>query len=461
MTENFEKEHEFERLVLMAFDGGISEDDFRCLDDLLGQSSESRNRYFDLFKIHQSLYNFENILNFVPRSIRSETNGHVALSEATGTAKADKQPCTHESRRRRIGPGSAMKGLFQAAAVVIFGVLMVLLGHTIKDSGEGQPYHNPVAVATLDIVRGATWGNDSQVLQAGDRLFENQEIRLETGSARIKFDNNADVLIQAPVYLRLISVNLLYLGKGKLTAFAPPSALGFTVLTPVAEIVDYGTEFGVTVLDSGETETSVFEGEVDLRPAIDKASYKPQRITTGWSSKVDSNKMPTGKLVEIDESFYQRLSLNVKVNFQPQKLDVPNGYVLDAGYTFGDRGNGYSYGWSRDLRGRSPTEPRPRYRNKIVYDDKRYDTLIHMTATWEIAVPNGTYRVDLLMGDPTHTDPINDVLIEGVLIKDPDGQDAFDRYSDVTVTVSDGRLTLEPGPDGYNAKVCFIDITQK
>src|SRR4051812_41836662 len=43
------------------------------------------------------------------------------------------------------------------------------------------------------------------------------------------------------------------------------------------------------------------------------------------------------------------ISFQLDVNFQPASSVTPQGYVADSGATFGDRGNGSSYGWSRDL----------------------------------------------------------------------------------------------------------------
>jgi len=263
--------------------------------------------------------------------------------------------------------------------------------------------------------------------------------------------------------------------EGKLTAFVPPSAKGFTVMTPVAEVVDYGTEFGVTVDKSGETETSVFKGEVDFRAVADEKTYKPKRITAGLSRTVDQNLHLSGEKA-VDETFYKRLGFNVNINFQPVKAEIPMSYMFDDGSAFADRDNGYSYGWNHDISGKLSDERRSgasRLReNWIEYNDLRYDTLVHMqkvgrsasrkgSSTWEIEVPNGTYNVDLVMGDPEYTDAINNVLIEGVALNDPDGFDNFDRYSDVTVLVMDGRLTVRPGIDADNAKVCFIKISQK
>jgi hypothetical protein len=144
----------------------------------------------------------------------------------------------------------------------------------------------------------------------------------------------------------------------------------------------------------------------------------------------------------------------VKVNFQLATAQTPAGYLPDSGLAYGDRGNGYSYGWSRDISADS--------RERNVNADKRYDTLIHLQkgadAIWEIAIPNGKYNVLMVCGDPSNTDQTNTMSVENVIVTDPNGAIGnFDKYN-VTVTVADGRLTIKPAPGSSNSKICFVDI---
>jgi hypothetical protein len=77
---------------------------------------------------------------------------------------------------------------------------------------------------------------------------------------------------------------------------------------------------------------------------------------------------------------------------------------------------------------------------------------------WEVAVPNGTYRVHAVVGDPSYFDVASKLTIEGVLAIDGTTSPATPWLEGtVTVTVSDGRLTLTNQAGSYN-KVCFIDI---
>jgi len=146
----------------------------------------------------------------------------------------------------------------------------------------------------------------------------------------------------------------------------------------------------------------------------------------------------------------------IYINFQPSSLPVPAGYLMDAGSTYGDRGNGYIYGWNVNIAGDT--------RDRGAHADQRYDTLIHMhkgsSKTWELEIPNGSYLIEILMGDPSHTDQVNNILIEDTGVVDPDGQDNFDLHTGVSVTVTDGKLTLVEAGDAYNTKLSYISIQE-
>ncbi len=148
---------------------------------------------------------------------------------------------------------------------------------------------------------------------------------------------------------------------------------------------------------------------------------------------------------------------NAKINFQPAAADVPPGYVVDSGAAFGSRGQGLSYGWL----GGSITAVYKRYLNA----DQRYDTTAYLSPSgvdkvWEIAVPNGTYDVFAVFGDPWRPSTANTIDIEGTVLTDPDGADNYDDYS-VSVIVTDGRLTIQPAEGAANPKILFVEISSE
>lgn len=152
----------------------------------------------------------------------------------------------------------------------------------------------------------------------------------------------------------------------------------------------------------------------------------------------------------------------IKINFQPEDAVVPYGCLPDFGHPFADRGNGYSYGWNA---------PNYETRDRDAHSDQRYDTLNHMQrpsnphGIWQIALPNGSYDVLVLCGDPSYSDQTNHLHINCQPLRDPDewpggdntGSD-FDVF-ELRAQVTEGLLSIEPGADANNAKICFVKIT--
>ncbi len=152
--------------------------------------------------------------------------------------------------------------------------------------------------------------------------------------------------------------------------------------------------------------------------------------------------------------------LAAKINFQPANAPIPQGYLADTGATFGNRGNGFSYGWDADNSNSTAD------RNASNSPDQRFDTLTHTQRfgrrKWEIAVPNGMYRVRLVAGDPSFTNSRYRFDVENVLTVDGRPGSALNsRWVEGTkvVTVSDGKLTVSNGSGASNNKLCFIEIT--
>lgn len=184
-----------------------------------------------------------------------------------------------------------------------------------------------------------------------------------------------------------------------------------------------------------------------------------------------------------------------KVNFQSAAAPVPSGYFRDYGQPYGarsdaDQGNGMVYGWVEpgthnplDLSvGGSSNLGNGRDRNKN--SDQRLDTLMHMQVgsavlanpfngtakdgSWEVSVPEGTYKVTVAAGDASvNSDPESHTInVEGknaISNFVPSGNAGSDtRHKTATldnVTVSDGRMTID-AEGGQNSKIDYIDVQE-
>ncbi|MDT7827289.1 malectin domain-containing carbohydrate-binding protein [Pricia sp. S334] len=174
----------------------------------------------------------------------------------------------------------------------------------------------------------------------------------------------------------------------------------------------------------------------------------------------------------------------VNVNFSDPATAAPSGYEKDAGDSYGNRGNGYTYGWL-DANTSAPADLTKNGRNRTVGGvSDLNNTLIHMQygevstnanngylpdAKWELEVPNGSYSVTVFVGDPDvdgspEDTPTHRINAEGVNLVDnyvPTGSvGTSTRFTSgsATVNVTDGRLTLDPLNGGFNTKINSVRI---
>ncbi|MDQ3880529.1 MAG: fibronectin type III domain-containing protein, partial [Chloroflexota bacterium] len=166
-------------------------------------------------------------------------------------------------------------------------------------------------------------------------------------------------------------------------------------------------------------------------------------------------------------------ALPMQVNFQSQAAPIPSGYTADYGQNYANiRGSGWVMPGTHtplSLVGNGRDRNRPGI-------EQRLDTILHMQANslatfsgvrqpgaWEIAIPNGSYRVVVSVGDAPNGsgayDSFHTIDVEGVRLIDRFHSTSSSEYSRATaqVTVADGRLTLDAS-GGSNTKINYLEV---
>lgn len=103
----------------------------------------------------------------------------------------------------------------------------------------------------------------------GDRIGDDV-VRLFGGRLELSFDDGAKVTLEGPIEFRPMTSGQLQLRRGRLMAAVPKEAIGFTVSTPTSQVVDLGTEFEVSVKETGASDVVVKKGEIEVMPAVAK-----------------------------------------------------------------------------------------------------------------------------------------------------------------------------------------------
>ncbi|QEG02398.1 FecR protein [Stieleria maiorica] len=132
---------------------------------------------------------------------------------------------------------------------------------------DGLPTSEDAFAATVvSNVNGVLTAEGSQW---NEKLIPTGDYELQQGLLNLQFGGGVMVYVEAPARFAVVNHKRVILHGGRMSAKVPPEGIGFTVETPEAEVVDFGTEFSVDV-EGGASEVHVFDGLVRVHPGASK-----------------------------------------------------------------------------------------------------------------------------------------------------------------------------------------------
>jgi len=168
--------------------------------------------------------------------------------------------------RHRVGFRQLLKLLVPAATVAAAAVAFWLVfGSGLSPVRQKATKHGGY-VAQLTGVKDCRWESTIAPLAVGAMLRSGQQIELASGFAEVTFDSGAQLVLEGPAKLEVVSPWRAVLHTGTLKANVPPEALGFAVKCDVVEVLDLGTEFSLRVDKPGVADLMVLKGQVEAIP---------------------------------------------------------------------------------------------------------------------------------------------------------------------------------------------------
>jgi hypothetical protein len=170
------------------------------------------------------------------------------------------------STRRRL------RSLIALAAMVLMVASVALVTYMLT-SGRS-------VVAQLTNANGCEWGGSQAAIPVGSLLADHQELTLKKGSALVTLVSGTQLLLEAPVSCRLAGPNKIHLHRGRIAAKVPTQARGFTITSSLAQFVDLGTAFTLSLDTDKSFQLHVFEGLVELQldERFGVAAHQPLRV---------------------------------------------------------------------------------------------------------------------------------------------------------------------------------------
>jgi len=171
------------------------------------------------------------------------------------------------------------------AAVVGF----VLLGARWRWGTDAAPIASrSVGQQSAQVVNASNvrWSDGAQAFSEWSLVNPGDVLRFESGLVNLFLANGAELLVEGPADLEFVSLEKVVARQGKLAARVGPGAIGFSIETPHANVIDRGTSFGLTVNKDCRTAVVVYDGKVDL-DVIGGANQPRRRLETGEALSVD------------------------------------------------------------------------------------------------------------------------------------------------------------------------------
>ena len=143
-------------------------------------------------------------------------------------------------------------------------------------------------IATLASSENAAWESSLPTTPGSD--LGAGSLKLISGIATIRFHSGAEVMMEAPANLELISSMRAKLFGGAAVVSVPEPAIGFVLETPDGYVVDHGTQFAVNVGAAGKSDFEVIEGEISVYLA---STGEEARLNDKQSASISRQKLTT------------------------------------------------------------------------------------------------------------------------------------------------------------------------
>lgn len=285
MTHPFEHFEELHALLNALCEETITPEQLRRLEELVLSHPEAETCYVQVMFQHADLIgHFRSLPSPVQDLLREHSGAEAAETLPVQTAAEEKRSVGLSRRRRLLGPLLILAGL-AAALVLAFAIGKKKSPLPVAPAGlDGEAIDESVAV--LLQASGADWGETSPPPRVGAPLPPSR-LLLKSGLAHLEFYSGATVILEGPADFQLLSTGDAHCARGKLRVTVPNQARGFTITTPKFDLVDRGTEFGLSI-DPERTEVHVFKGIVELyNPGGDRGSRPNEELTTGRGLRLE------------------------------------------------------------------------------------------------------------------------------------------------------------------------------
>ena len=181
------------------------------------------------------------------------------------TAMAHVQAGTPVARKGFVPQLVRLLPIAAAAAIAfVAGLQFADKSPPLPDTAEvPAPTPAPKPDARVTGMMGVVW-NDEAAPAVNDGAVSAQRLAFQSGLVELTYASGVRVTLEGPADFTVSNPKSGRIASGKLVAYVPKGAEGFTVDYGNGQVVDLGTEFAMELAADGKMELGVFDGEVEL-----------------------------------------------------------------------------------------------------------------------------------------------------------------------------------------------------
>ncbi|MCM2374914.1 hypothetical protein [Aporhodopirellula aestuarii] len=279
------------RLIYRTVDETVSPAEFEQLQETIRNDDEARDEYLKVVAMSQALTNLSTVesmeksIAYAPVELRSP--GQDSVTKGAGFLGLS-------------GGGRQLAVILTLAASILLVVSLrhatqlqetgTLLEQRVKlgDGLQGQVREastNYIARITK-ISPGVVWGKGASESEFLLRTVEGDSIDVRQGLVELEYYSAAKIILHGPCVFVTSGANSGRLEEGRITGRVDGDR--FHLMTPTATVIDLGTELGVSLSETAETNVHVFDGEVEVRSEHSgDGATSSVSLTQGMSARVD------------------------------------------------------------------------------------------------------------------------------------------------------------------------------
>jgi len=324
-----EKHHELTRL-LEVICNSVELDSVQAvrLNKLLLDDADARSYYWDYLEVHLAIKTHANRKNIVQSTLSdarlalpfaSSRPQHSAVSQskkwilapwpvelkygvaalllvlASASIYLVSNRKSHEIRARISSPA-------RNSASTVMDAADSLKAPAEKQSTPLQPsfYLAQIGGVTSDV----HWGEASKAHEFLLRIRRGDRLDIRSGLVEVNYYSGANLILHGPCVFIPTGPYSGRLEQGRLLGRVADG--DFTLHTPTAEVIDLGTEFGVTLDPAKNTDVCVFDGEVRVSNVASSAKQYDSRLLKEGGAVRVSNSEGITDLPKVDATHFSR-----------------------------------------------------------------------------------------------------------------------------------------------------------